>query len=122
MSKIVELTCIGCPIGCLLSVQLNKDQVESILGNECGIGIKYAKSECTNPTRMLTSVVKVKNGKMNMLPVKTDHEIPKDKLFESIALLKDMVIPAPINVGDVIVPNILGTGANFIATRDIQTS
>lgn len=119
MLKTVELTCIGCPMGCSLTVKLNGDQVESVSGNECGIGVKYATAECTNPTRMLTSVVQVKNGTINMLPIKTDKDIPKDKLFESIALLKDVVINAPINVGDVIVENILGTGVNFVATRGI---
>lgn len=120
MLKTVELTCIGCPIGCALTVTLNQDQVESVSGNECGIGVKYAKAECTNPTRMLTSVVRVKNGTINMLPVKTDKDIPKDKLFESIALLKDVIIIAPIHVGDLIIEDILGTGINFIATRKID--
>lgn len=119
MLKTVELTCIGCPMGCELTVKLNEGQVESVTGNECGIGKKYAQAECTNPTRMLTSVVQVKGGTINMLPVKTQTDIPKEKLFESVALLKDVVITAPIKVGDVILENILGTGIDFIATRSI---
>ena len=119
MSKIKELTCIGCPIGCSLTVKLADGKVESVTGNECKIGIRYAQTECTNPTRMLTSVVKIRNGEINMLPVKTDKEIPKDIIFEAVNLLKGTVVDAPIEVGDIIVRDILGTGANFIATRRV---
>lgn len=122
MSKTVELTCIGCPMGCALTVKLADGQVENVTGNECGIGVKYAKAECTNPTRMLTSIVKVKNGEINMLPIKTDKDIPKDKLFESVELLKETIVDAPIKVGDIIIENILGTGVNFIATREIEVA
>lgn len=120
MLETVELTCIGCPMGCALIVKLQDAQVESVVGNECGIGVRYAKTECTNPTRMLTSVVRVENGVINMVPIKTDKNIPKDKVFESIGLLKNIVLIAPVNIGDVIVENILGTGASIIATRAIS--
>lgn len=117
MPKIKELTCIGCPIGCSLTVKLEDGKVESVEGNECKIGLRYAHTECTNPTRMLTSVVKIRNGEFNMMPVKTDKEIPKDLIFEAVNLLYNIVVDAPIEVGDIIVKDILGTGVNFIATR-----
>ncbi len=117
MSKTKELTCIGCPIGCSLTVRLLGGKVESVTGNECKIGVRYAQTECTNPTRMLTSVVKIRKGDINMLPVKTDKEIPKDKIFEAVKLLKGVVVDGPVKVGDIIIEDILGTGVNFIATR-----
>lgn len=120
MLRTEELTCIGCPIGCALTVKLKGNQIESIAGNECAIGKRYAQAECTNPTRMLTSVVKVKDGVINMLPIKTSDNIPKDKIFESMELIKDTTMVAPINIGDIVIENILNTGIDFIATRSID--
>ena len=46
-----ELTCIGCPMGCPLTVTMEAGEVISVTGNTCKRGDIYARKEVTNPTR-----------------------------------------------------------------------
>ena len=76
-----ELTCIGCPMGCLITVQMDKGEVISVEGNTCQKGDIYARKEVTDPTRIVTSTVVIKEGDKPRLPVKTKSDIPKEKMF-----------------------------------------
>lgn len=114
-----DLICIGCPIGCQLQVKLEGNEVVEVTGNTCKKGVEYAAKECTNPTRIVTSSVCVKDGEIEMVAVKTDSDIPKEKIFDCIKELKDVVVSAPVNIGDIIIENVLGTGVNIVATRKI---
>ncbi|KAJ49351.1 CxxC motif-containing protein [Clostridium tetanomorphum] len=118
--EVRNLTCIGCPMGCALKVELKDSKVEKVTGNSCKIGIDYAKKECTNPTRIVTSSVLVEDGEIDMLPVKTQRDIPKNKISSCMKCLKGVVVKAPINIGDVILENVSDTGVNIIATRSIK--
>lgn len=120
MSTIRELTCIGCPIGCLLQVQLEGTTVKSVTGNTCKRGVIYGEKECTNPTRILTSSVKVKGGIENVVSVKTEGDVSKNMIFKCLDLLKGIEVEAPIKINDVILANAAGTGVNIIATRDVE--
>ena len=115
-----EITCICCPMGCQLTVELNGKEVEKIEGNTCKRGIEYAKKEITNPKRIVTSVVEVKNRKDRMVSVKTKEDIPKDKMFECVKCLKGLEINAPIRIGDVILENAGNTGIEFVATKNVD--
>lgn len=121
MSK-KELTCTRCPMGCFLAVEMDGDKVVSVSGNTCIRGEQYGKKECTNPTRIVTSTIPVIGGLAYVVPVKTDKDIPKDKISECIKLLKNIKINAPIKIGDVVCKNILGTDANIVATRNISSN
>ena len=112
----IELICIGCPKGCHLKVDENDDY--KVYGNSCPTGAKYGREELLNPTRTLTSTVRIENGLHRQLPVKSDRPLPKKLLVEAVKSLKDVKVSLPVKVGDVIVENILGTGCNIIATRD----
>ncbi|MBB6714482.1 DUF1667 domain-containing protein [Clostridium gasigenes] len=115
-----ELTCIGCPIGCALTVELEGTEVLSVKGNTCKIGETYGKKECTNPTRVVTSSVLVTGGKNEIVPVKTQQDIPKNMIYDCVAALKNVVVKAPISIGDVVLENVLNTGVNIIATKDVK--
>ena len=115
----VNLICIGCPLGCPLTVEMEGNEVKSVAGNTCPRGDAYAKKELTNPTRIVTSTVRVAGGKLAMVSVKTQSDIPKDKIFDCVKALKDVEVPAPVKIGDVIVENIAGTGVNVIATKNV---
>nr|WP_246517352.1 DUF1667 domain-containing protein [Clostridium aciditolerans] len=115
-----DLICIGCPIGCQLQVKLDGKEVVEVTGNTCKRGEDYAKKECTNPTRIVTSSVYVEGGEIGVVPVKTETDIPKEKIFDCIKALKGIVVKAPINIGDIIVENILDTGVNIVATRKVD--
>ena len=117
-----ELTCIGCPMGCALVVELDGKKVVSVKGNSCKIGENYGKKECTNPTRVVTSSVLVTGGESEILSVKTESDIPKSMIYDCIGALKNVVVKAPIHIGDVVLKNVLNTGVNIIATKEIQAS
>ncbi|MCJ7688061.1 MAG: DUF1667 domain-containing protein [Clostridiaceae bacterium] len=114
-----ELVCIGCPLGCALTAEISDNKDVQITGNNCKIGEQYGKKECTNPTRILTSIVEVTGKKRIMLPVKTESAVPKGKIEECIKALKGVKVKAPINIGDIILKDVANTGVNFIATKRI---
>ena len=113
-----ELICIGCPMGCPLTVEMNGTEVVSVTGNTCPRGDAYARKEVTNPTRIVTSTVKVEGGKVDMVAVKTKEDIPKGKIFECVKALKGITVKAPVHIGDVILKDVAGTGVDIIATKN----
>lgn len=120
MTEKRNLTCIGCPMGCALTVEVDDDgYVWSVTGNTCKRGEIYGKKEVTNPTRIVTTTVRVTGGEMDAVPVKTKWDIPKDKIFSCIEDLKDIVLTAPVKTGDVVLADAAGTGVPVIATRDV---
>jgi CxxC motif-containing protein len=112
-----ELICIVCPKGCHLKV--DEENGYAVSGNNCPRGEEYGKNEVIAPKRTITSTVKVSGGLYPRLPVKTDKPIPKELIFEAMKLLDKVELKAPVNVGDVVIENVLGTGANFIASRKL---
>lgn len=115
-----KLTCIGCPMGCPLTVVMNGNEVVSVTGNTCKRGDVYARKEVTAPTRIVTSTVKVSGGSIDVVSVKTKEDIPKGKIFECIKALKNIVVPAPVHIGDVILENVAGTGVSIVATKNVD--
>ena len=107
-----NLTCIVCPIGCGLKVELEDGKVVAVSGNTCPRGEKYAESECTNPQRTSTTTVKCADD--SVVAVKTDKPIPKEKMFECMEIINKTIAPLPISVGDVIIKDVFG--ANIVAT------
>lgn len=118
--EVKNLTCINCPMGCSLTVEMNGDEVVSVSGNTCSRGDAYARKEVTNPTRIVTSTVKVTGGKSDMVSVKTKEDIPKGKIFECIKELQGVQVQAPVYIGDVIAADIADTGVDVVATKNIE--
>lgn len=119
MSK-KKLTCIGCPKGCNLEIEIKDGKFIGVSGYSCKKGEEYGKKEFVNPTRIVTSSVKIIGGDLDVLPVKTEKDIPKEKIFDVIKELKNISVKAPINVGDIIIENVLGTGVNVVSTQAIK--
>ena len=116
-----NLTCIGCPLGCSISVSLSDNgEVSEITGNKCKKGEEYARKEVTNPSRVVTSIVKINNGDVNMVSVKTAEDIPKGKIFDCMEALKKVTVTAPVQIGEVIIKNVCGTGVDVIATKKVN--
>ena len=115
-----ELTCIGCPIGCLLTVTLDKGEVTEVKGNTCAKGDIYARKEVVNPTRIVTSTVKITDGDKERVSVKTANDIPKSKIFEVMKDIDAACVKAPVKIGDVLVKDVAGTGVDVIATRNVE--
>ncbi len=110
-----ELICIVCPRGCRLRVSEDGSQTE---GNACPRGAAYAQAEVTNPTRTLTSTVRVLGGLRQRLPVKTASPIPKSLLGAAMKELRELRVQAPVREGAILIPDLLRTGVPLVATRD----
>lgn len=115
-----ELICICCPMGCHLQVDDSDKNNITVTGNTCPRGAKYAKDEVTCPKRVVTSVAAVDGGEINMVSVKTSDAIPKDRMFDALKLLDNITVAAPVEIGQVIVKDILGLGVDFVATKSVS--
>jgi len=115
------LTCINCPMGCQLKVELENGEVKSVSGYTCRRGEIYARKEVTNPTRIVTSSVRAEGALSGetMVSVKTASDIPKGKIFDVVRDLKDVMVKAPVHIGDVVKANVAGTGVDMVATRTV---
>ena len=114
-----ELICIGCPMGCALTVETEDHEVLSVAGNTCPRGESYARKEVTNPTRIVTTTVRMSDSREKTVSVKTETEIPKGKIFECVRQLKDVEMKPPVHIGDIVLGNAAGTGVNVVATREV---
>ena len=111
-----ELICITCPRGCHLSV----DENLNVTGNSCPRGALYAKAELTHPVRMVTSSVNITSKIESRLPVKTKEPIPKELIFKVMDEIYKVSVKAPIKIGDVVIKDILGTGVDIVACKNID--
>lgn len=110
-----KLICIECPRGCELSVVLCGDTVTSVEGNFCAKGDAYARQELVNPTRIVTSTIRVGD---EMVSVKTDKPVPKSLIFDVMKQINLIVAIAPIKIGDILLKNVCGTDSNIIASKN----
>ena len=111
MNKVVTMTCIMCPMGCSLSVEKEKGGLK-VNGNTCIRGEQYAKEELTEPKRIVTALVKTKDG---VLPVKTNKPVPKQLMFDVVKEINKLHISKG-KIGDIIIKNVLNTGADIVIT------
>ena len=112
-----ELVCIVCPRGCRLKVDEENDF--AVTGNSCPRGAEYGRNEIMSPTRVLTSTVRLTGSSLRRCPVKTDRPVPRDKLLEIMSLLNTVELTSPVTIGQPVLENVLGTGANVIVTRNL---
>jgi len=119
MKETRNLTCIVCPVGCSLEVMLEDGSVTNVEGFSCKRGREYALVETTNPTRVLTTTVRINGAGLPVIPVKSDRPIPRGKLFDCMKVINNVELNAPVRIGDLVIENILGTGANIVTTRSM---
>lgn len=126
VSETLQFNCSVCPSECLLTVEVERDadgavvEVRSVTGNSCPRGDIFAHQELTCPMRVLTTSVAVSGGDEALLPVRTAEAIPLELHAQAMALIRGLVVDAPIRMGDVVLENILGTSINLIASMDID--
>ena len=117
-----ELTCIGCPLGCQITVTLDGEGILEVTGYTCKRGEQYARKEVTNPTRIVTSSVPVTGSRTGARTVscKTAQDIPKGKMLDIVRCLKRVTAAAPVRIGDVLLEDAAGTGVSVVATRNVD--
>ena len=121
----LPLTCIICPMGCSMEVTVENDaaghkKVTAVKDNGCKRGEQYASKELQNPTRTLTTTIKVEGGVLPVVPVKTAGEVPKAILLQCMEVVRRASCKAPVKRGDILLYDLLGTGINVIACADVE--
>ena len=114
------ITCIICPVGCDIIVTSKGSSVLHMEGNQCKRGEEYAGNEFVHPMRILTTTVKLEGADSPLLPVRSDKQIPQELLMQCMEKIKNISVKAPISLHDVIIPDILGTNANIVATGEAK--
>jgi len=118
--RLERLVCIICPNSCEIEVRIRNGSIKEIEGNLCHKGEEYVRSELFNPKRIVTSTVVVLNGEIPLVSVKTSRGVPKEKIFDVMDEISKIEINAPVKLGDVILRNVANTGADIIATRNVD--
>lgn len=114
------MNCIMCPLGCEMTVTIEDGAVTGVTGNTCPRGPKYAHDEVVAPKRMLTSTVRVNGGLLPLVPVVSKTTLPKERILDCAAALRQVIVEAPVSEGQVIVENILGLGVDIVASRSMK--
>jgi len=116
------IRCIVCPTGCSIKV-IGKDTNDvSFEGYHCKRGLEYAEQEYREPKRILTTTMKVEDGTLPLIPVRTDMPLLKEKLNDALLTIAQKQVKAPIKMGEVLIENILDMGVNIIASRNLEKS
>lgn len=114
------ITCINCPVGCRMTVSVSDTgKVLTVEGNTCPRGDLYARQECTHPERMITAVIPVRLSD-TPLSVKTSRPVPKELIPAVMAELSQLNISLPVSIGQIILHDVLHTGADIVATRNLS--
>jgi CxxC motif-containing protein len=120
LSTIKVIRCIVCPTGCEIKVKKGSGEKVTFEGYTCDRGLEYAEQEFYEPKRILTTTLRVENGILPLIPVRTDEPILKDKLKEILRETAKIKLKAPIKMGDILIKNVLELDANIIASRDLN--
>ena len=112
----MKTICIICPIGCELTVKEENGEIK-VSGNLCPRGEEYGKTEYLNPKRVLITVIPCKNGELPVVSIKTSKPIPKKFIKDAVKILSDLKIDAPVDVGNVVIRNLLNTGVDVVVSR-----
>jgi len=119
LSTVRIIRCIVCPTGCEIKVIQDKNKQITFEGYTCKRGLEYAEQEYYEPKRILTTTIRVENGFLPLVPVRTDKPILRDKINEAIKIIAEKKVKAPIKMGQILINNVLNTDANVIASRDL---
>ena len=114
-----ELTCINCPMGCRITVEIENGEVLSVSGNTCKRGEVYARNEVVAPVRIVTTTVKVVGGVSDRVSCKTKEPVAKEKIFEVMDAINEASCQAPVCIGDVLIENVARTGVDVVATKAV---
>lgn len=115
-----EIICTVCPMGCRITVEGEGENITSVTGNICKRGEVYASAEFCHPVRILTTTAKTDNEKTPLVPVRSEKPLPKEKIMDCMAVIRDVTMKTPVSMYDVVVENICDTGINIVATGDVK--
>lgn len=112
--------CIGCPLGCRLEVESEGEEIVEVRGFSCKRGQRFAEQEFHDPRRDVSTTVAIDGARWARLPVKTAAPIPKGQVEALCERLHQVRLEAPVRMGDVVLSDVLGSGVDVVATRDLD--
>ena len=115
-----EIICTVCPMGCRIQVEGEGANIVSVSCYTCNRGLEYAKTEFVSPERILTTLVKIDGVENELLPVRSNKRVPKDKIFDIMAEIKKVSVKLPVKMHQVIIENVCSTGADIVATKEVK--
>jgi CxxC motif-containing protein len=115
-----DVTCIVCPLGCRIRVAYSEDAIHSIKDYQCEKGKDYAVAEVFNPKRSLATTLTVINGELPLVSTKTSEPVPKQRMFDIMDALSDVMVVAPVKIEDVLIEKILGLDIDIVATKNVK--
>jgi NADPH-dependent 2,4-dienoyl-CoA reductase/sulfur reductase-like enzyme/CxxC motif-containing protein len=114
-----NMVCFICPKSCLLSVQEIDDEI-LVKNNRCDRGAEFAVKELGDPERTLTSTMRVNNGALPLVSIRSETPVKKTELKDLVRCFDGMTVDAPVSSGDVLFSAIGKNGVNIIATRSVE--
>lgn len=114
------VTCVICPVGCRIEAEVEGGICLSVRGHQCRRGDAYARAEAVDPLRTLTTTMRVRDGEYPVVSVKTDRPVPRRLLFSCMEKIQEAITDAPVAIGDILLPDILDTGSDLVATRSVR--
>jgi CxxC motif-containing protein len=112
-------TCILCPNGCEIDSEFEGREVLSVSGYGCEKGRDYVEQELKSPRRTVASLVRVRNGEQELVSVRLDKPVPKERIADVMEEIRRVTLDAPVQIGQVAIPNVLGLGSDVIVTKNI---
>lgn len=113
-------TCILCPSGCEIEAVCDGTDVLSLKGNKCPRGADYVEQELTHPVRTISTSVLVRGGELPLCSVRLTNPIPREKIFDVMGEIRKLSLDAPVQIGQILIRDVLGLGSDVIATRPIE--
>lgn len=114
-----EIICTVCPRGCRITVEGEGQTVHQVEGYSCGRGRAYTEAEFAHPVRILTTTVRLHGGQEELLPVRSSAPLPKELLFDCMAVIRAAGAKPPVALHQVIVPDICGSGVDIVAAKAV---
>ena len=115
-----EFICVTCPVGCSIDAMVEGQELVELRGQACGRGEDFVREELTDPRRMLTTTVRVRGGRLPLVPVRSSAPLPQHLLFDVARALRQIELVAPIKEHQVVLENVLGTQVDIITSRPLR--
>lgn len=120
--KTFSMICVNCPVGCDIKVTVREGEVTGVEGNACPRALEFAKKEIADPQRVFATTVRVEGGKLPVCPVRSRGPVPKNRVFDISREVARISVQAPVEIGQVIVPDVCGTGVDIVASRSLKSA
>lgn len=119
-TKIQEMVCITCPLGCRMELDIEDGALKAVRHNSCKRGIEYANQEFYDPRRMVTATASITGGLVDRIPVRTSTPLPIKHIPSLLRNVYRLQLAAPLPIGSVVIKNIADTGIDVITTRNLH--